>query len=197
MPTLKRLEKIAAVITARQEGIVVLEDLYDPHNAAAILRTMDGFGFQTAYFIFDKQKKYNPKKVGKSSSSSANKWITCEIFPSTKDCYESLKKDGYTVLATALRHQNSLDLYTSELPQTPKIALVFGNEHSGLSPFATNHADAIVHLPMRGFVESFNVSVMAALVIGELSRRRIGWGMKQYLLPQEKRDTLEKVWLGA
>ena len=73
--TTARRGKISKVIERRQEGVIVLEDIHDPHNAAAVWRSCDGFGFQKVYLIFEKEKVFNPKKIGKASSSSANKWL--------------------------------------------------------------------------------------------------------------------------
>ena len=99
----KRLEKITSVVSKRRNDItVVLEDIHDPHNAAAILRTCDGLGIQNVYFIFEKEKAFNPKRVGKASSSSANKWLDFKIFNSTLSCFKTLKHEGYTIIATAL-----------------------------------------------------------------------------------------------
>lgn len=97
-----RQQKIDRVTSNRHQGIIVLEDIHDPHNAAAVWRSADCFGFGKIYLIFDQEKIFNPKKVGKASSSSANKWLDFEIFRSTKECYEKLRKDGYKIYATVL-----------------------------------------------------------------------------------------------
>lgn len=98
-----RQEKIERVIENRREGVVVLEDIHDPHNAGAVCRSCDAFGWQKVYLIFDKEKQFNPKRIGKASSSSANKWLTFKIFKSTKECFEELKKDGFEIYATVDR----------------------------------------------------------------------------------------------
>ena len=84
-PTNRRLQKIQAVAKSRQNGVIVLEDIHDPHNAAAVLRTADAFGIQKIYFIFNKQERFNPRKIGKATSSSANKWLDFEVFTSAKE----------------------------------------------------------------------------------------------------------------
>ncbi len=180
----KRGTKIAEVVSRRQRGcIVVLEDIHDPHNAGAILRTCEAFGIGEVWFIFDQEKQYNPRRVGKSSSSTANKWIDYKIFSSTRAAMGALKRKGYTSVATAL-DARAKDLYKTRLKQ-PKLALWMGNEHRGLSRYAIDHADLVTLIPMRGMVQSLNVSVTAALCIAEISRQR-GSG-KQYLLkPGEK-----------
>lgn len=167
----KRLERITSVVRQRQKDfIVVLEDVHDPHNAAAILRTCDGLGIQNIYFIFEKQKAYNPKKVGKTSSSSANKWLDFTIFRSTKDCIDVLHKNGYAVIATAItdRAENLSSASFTE----KKIALLVGTEHAGLSETALSMADRIVMIPMVGFVQSYNVSVSAAIILWDVITKR-------------------------
>ena len=76
----------------RHQGIVVLEDIHDPHNAAAVWRSADAFGFGKIYLIFDQEVKFNPKKVGKETSGSANKWLDFEMFNSAVECYKKLKR---------------------------------------------------------------------------------------------------------
>lgn len=167
----KRLSRFKEVVSNRQAGLVlVLEDIHDPHNAAAILRTCDGLGIQEVWFIFDKETPYNPKKVGKVTSSSANKWLTYKIFSSTKDCLKELKKQKYRVYATML-NKDAQDVTRATLADK-KLALVVGNEHRGISPEMTQGADTLLYFPMAGFVESFNVSVAAALFMYEIIRQR-------------------------
>ncbi len=196
MPTPTRLAKIETVISKRQQGIIVFEDIYDPHNAAAVLRTMDGFGFQTAYFIFEKRQKYSPRQVGRVSSSSANKWLTIKSFATSRECVEELKRDGYTTYATHLYPERQIDLYTPSLPTLgPRIALIFGNEHSGVSEYSSSQSDYHLHIPMAGFVESFNISVCAALVLGEITRKRTVDGMEKYLLSEAEQARLKTQWM--
>ncbi len=198
MTTVSRASKIDSVLSRRQQGIIVLEDVQDPHNAAAVLRTMDGFGFQTAYFIFEKRLKYSPQKVGKVSSSSANKWLTIKTFASSEECVKQLKLDGYTLFATSLYPDRQIGLYDTKFPTLgPRIALIFGNEHAGISEFMASQSDYHLHIPMSGFVESFNISVCAAVVLGEITRKRVVAGIEQYLLSPEERVRLKADWIGT
>lgn len=167
----KRVERIKCIMEQRQSGIiVVLEDIHDPHNAAAILRTCDALGIQTVYFIFEKEEKYNPQKIGKASSSSANKWLDFTLFDSTYQCINTLKQDGYTIVATALT-EKSESLTTAKFPEK-KIAILVGNEHGGLSKTAIDMADRVIMIPMLGFVQSLNVSVATAIVLWEIIKQR-------------------------
>ncbi len=190
MPTPKRLQKIKDVALRRQEGIIVLQDIHDPHNAAAVLRTAEGFGFQKVYFIFEKQEKFNPKKIGKATSSSANKWLTFEVFDSTKKCFSKLKRQGYVIASTVL-DDKAKSLFKTKFTN-PKIALCFGNEHSGLSLDAIKLSDVHVYIPMQGFVQSFNLSVTAAIFMYEVFRQRQGSAKEFLLSPRNKQQLIQK-----
>lgn len=164
-----REEKIKKVIEQRQKGIVILEDIHDPHNAAAVWRSADAFGIQKIYLIFEKEKAFNPKKIGKASSASANKWLDFEIFTSTEECLKKVKSEGYTVYATVLDREAET-IYKTDFPENP--AIMFGNEHRGLSEEAINLADKKIYVPMRGMVQSLNLSVTAGICLYELTRQR-------------------------
>ncbi|MFA6410623.1 MAG: RNA methyltransferase [Candidatus Buchananbacteria bacterium] len=190
MLTQKRLEKIKKVVANRQAGLIlVLEDIHDPHNASAILRTADAFGIQNVYFIFEQEKYYNPKRVGKSSSSTANKWLDFKVFRSTKVCLGQLKKQGYKTVATVLADQ-AKDIYHTKFGEN-KIAILLGNEHRGLSLVAIKMADKKIYIPMLGMVQSLNVSVSAAIVIAEICRQRQK-SKKKYNLSNKEKQKLIK-----
>ncbi|MFA7301701.1 MAG: RNA methyltransferase [Candidatus Shapirobacteria bacterium] len=167
--TLRQI-KIERVKNNRHQGIIVLEDIHDPHNAAAVWRSADCFGFGKIYIIFDQEKVFNPKKVGKASSSSANKWLDFEIFKSTEECYAKLKRDGYKIYATIL-DENAKDLHNIEFGGE-KNAFVFGNEHRGISKMAAEGADEKIYIPMLGMVQSLNLSVTAGIVMWEYRRQK-------------------------
>lgn len=168
----KRLARITHVVARRQHGlVVVLEDIHDPHNAEAIFRSCDAFGVQDVCLIFDSHDPWNPQTIGKQSSSSANKWLSFTSSHSTKTCLQELKKKGYTLIGTVL-DVNAQNLHSYDFTRHKKIALIVGNEHRGLSQDARSLCDALVHLPMRGMIESFNVSVATALFLFEITRQR-------------------------
>ncbi len=180
----KRLKRFRTVAANRQSGLaIVLEDIHDPHNAAAILRTCDGLGVQDVYVIFEQEAFYNIKKIGKVSSSSANKWLTFHIYRSAKECFRDLKKQKYQICATIL-DPKAKNLLTTNLT-AKKLALVVGNEHRGISPTAVKSADTLLYFPMRGFVESFNVSVSAAVFLYEIIRQRMKHSAKSKLNAKE------------
>jgi tRNA (guanosine-2'-O-)-methyltransferase len=187
---LRRKQRIKKVLSRRQQGVVVLEDITDPHNAAAVFRSCDAFGIQDVYLIFNQEEKFNPKKIGKSSSSSANKWLTFHIYDSTAECLADLKKQGFRIIATVL-DVKAKSLYKVNFKKK-KIALLFGNEHRGLSENAKALADEKVYIPMQGMVESLNLSVSAAVCLSELFRQRKG--KKKYRLEKFRRKELQKEW---
>ena len=170
--TQKRKEKIRQVIENRQKGLViVLEDIHDPHNAAAVLRSADAFGVQEVCFIFDQEKPYNPKRVGKKTSSSANKWLDFHIFRSIKECVKYLKRRKYKIYASVVDDKVN-SIYRTDFTKYVNIALLFGNEHRGLSQEAVDLADYRVYIPMKGMVESLNISVTCGIFLYEVSRQR-------------------------
>lgn len=180
-----RSEKIASVVSKRQRGfILVLEDIHDPHNAAAILRSADAFGIFDIRFIFSREKPFDPKIIGKSSSSSANKWMDFTMYASIQECCAHLKKENYHIFTTAL-HTSGVSPYSYEFLEH-SIAIIFGNEHRGVTDDAIQLADTILTIPMCGMVESLNVSVSAACIMAEITRQRSTGGKQFYLLPQEQ-----------
>ncbi|MCB9798768.1 RNA methyltransferase [Candidatus Nomurabacteria bacterium] len=191
MVTDQRLEKYKEVVSKRQKGlVVVLEDITDPHNAAAILRSCDAFGIQNVYFIFDQTESYDPKRVGRYASSYANKWLTYHVFYSTKECLEQLRADRFSLVGAVLDEQ-ATDFFETDFTDA-KLALLVGNEKLGLSKEALGMCDKRVYLPMQGFTESFNVSVAAALFMYEITRQRMESEEGFTLSKEKKQELLEK-----
>lgn len=163
----RRLNRIINTIKARQHSIrVVLENIHDPHNVSAILRTCDAVGVSKISLVYTHEKF---PKISRISSASANKWIERERFTSIKECYDSLRLEGFKICATALTN-HSKDLY--EIDFTQKIAIVLGNEHRGVSDSAAELADYVISIPMFGMVQSLNVSVANAVILYEALRQR-------------------------
>ena len=191
MVTDRRNEKIQNVISNRQAGlVVVLEDIHDPHNAEAILRSCDAFGVQKVFFVFNQEKPYNPAKVGKSSSSSANKWLNYEIFHSTDECIAFLKEQHCRIIATAIAPEAKSIFQVALLDK--KLALCVGNEHRGLSQAMLSSADTLVQIPMAGMVQSLNVSVTAALFLYEIIRQRSLSKMNFLLSTKEQKILIQR-----
>lgn len=169
--TERRLKKIEAVLRHRQPDLtVIMEDIHDPHNVSAMLRSADAVGTCEVQLVYANEKF---PKLGKKSSASANKWIARRSFKSIEDCYARLHKEGFLIYATHLGAK-SKSLY--ELDLTKKVALVFGNEHRGVSEEAARGADENFQIPMMGMIQSLNVSVACAVSLYEVLRQRFEAG---------------------
>lgn len=167
--TPNRKQKFDALIQHRTRHLtVVLEDIYQPHNAAAVLRSCDCFGIQDVHVI-ENQNKFEANPDVELGSA---KWITLYKHNSkqenTADCIADLKKSGYKIVVTS-PHKN--DCTIEELDITHKTALFFGTEMRGATPVAFEQADAFVKIPMVGFTESLNISVSAAVTLYTLVTR--------------------------
>ncbi len=171
MPTEARLNRLRSVAEGRQSGFtVVVEDVFDPHNLGAIARSCDAFGIQEINVIFEAQPPFDPKEVGKNSSTATNKWLNYRIHHGTEPALQTLKREGWQLVATVL-DAAAEPIYAADLCQA-RIALLFGNEKTGLSAQAIALADQQVTIPMLGIAQSMNVSVSAALAIYEVTRQR-------------------------
>ncbi len=172
---------------------MVFQDIHDPHNAEAALRSLDGFGFQYAWFIFEQEQPFDPRRVGKSTSASANKWLEYKVFYSTAKALQALRELGYEVVAT-VPAPDAEPLFEAKFPRR-EVAFLFGNEHRGLSEEAIAGADRRIVIPMAGMVRSLNLSVTVALCLYELTRQRREAGMERFLLPPEDRERILRRWL--
>ena len=184
--TERRKEKILNVLRTRQHGLtIVMEDIHDAHNVSAVLRSADAVGILEVQLVYVNEKF---PKLGKKSSASADKWIKRRQFTSISECYGGLHKEGFLVYATHLGAR-STSLYDLDL--TKKVALVFGNEHRGVSEKAAKLADKNFRIPMTGMIQSLNVSVACAVSLYEAFRQRLLAGT--YAKPQLSRKEIEKL----
>lgn len=191
--TTRRTRRVEAVLRRRQPSLaVVLEDVHDPHNASAVLRSCDAVGVLDVHLVYVHDQA--PTKVfNRATSASAAKWIRTHVHESIEACYERLRDQGFIIHAAALREE-SRDIYALDL--TAPTALVFGNEQRGVTDEAANLADHTVTIPMQGMVESLNISVACAVTLYEAMRQRSAVGM--YDLPQlnaEDMATLRDEWI--
>lgn len=169
--TQERLEKLEKVASQRQKGLIlVLEDIHFPSNAQAMFRSAEAFGVLDVFLIFEKEKVFNPAKAEKEVSSSGYKWLNFHYFDTSRACFEQLKKDGYSIVVTAL-NDGAENLYTANIFEE-KIALVMGNEPHGVSEVAMEMADRVLMMPMLGLVQSLNVSVSCGIFLYEITRQR-------------------------
>ena len=190
VPTPERMQRFREVAEGRQQGVVVLEDIHDPHNAEAVFRSCDAFGFQRVCLIFDQEEPFDPRRVGKLSSSSANKWLDFDIYDSATACLDALHEDGYEVVAT-VAERDADSIFEADLTAS-RIAVMLGNENRGLSAEAVALADRRLTIPMAGMVRSLNLSVTAAIALYEVTRQRRRAGFGEYLLPPDEQEALRQ-----
>ncbi|HET9430332.1 MAG TPA: RNA methyltransferase [Chitinophagaceae bacterium] len=166
--TPERREKLIAVLSKRQPDItVVLENVFDPHNISAVMRTCDAVGVQELFILNTKIPRH--KKWGARSSSSAAKWLTIHQFEDTAECFLSLRKRYSSILTTHLS-SDAVNLYDVDMTQS--IALVFGNEHSGVSEEIRSLSDGNFIIPQVGIIRSLNISVACAVTLYEAYRQK-------------------------
>jgi tRNA (guanosine-2'-O-)-methyltransferase len=159
---------------------IVLEDIYQPHNASAVLRSCDCFGIMDVHVI----ENMNKYEVNPDVALGSSKWLNIAKYNKTADnteaCLNQLKAAGYRIVATS---PHKKDFTPETLPLDQKTALIFGTELEGLSETALNMADDFVKIPMVGFTESLNISVSAALFLyrltGRLRRSSIAWQLTE------------------
>ena len=170
--------RIENVLSKRQNDItVVLENVFDPHNISAVMRSCDAVGIKEIFVLNTKIPRH--KKWGDRSSSSAAKWLQVHQFENPSECFSTLKSKYDLVLTTHLS-EGSKNLY--ELDLTQKIALIFGNEHAGVSDEIRSLADGNFIIPQVGMIQSLNISVACAVTLYEAFRQKIKAG--HYNLPR-------------
>lgn len=169
----RRRHRIEQVINQRQRDLmVIMEDVHNPHNLAAIARSCDAFGVQTLGFTLENSELFDPSDTGKATSTSASKWLDYRVFEQgTEHALTTLKAEGWHILVTVI-DDDAPTLYEADLLQYDKLALLVGNEHAGISPTARRLADSTLTIPMMGMIQSFNVSVATALILYEINRQR-------------------------
>jgi tRNA (guanosine-2'-O-)-methyltransferase len=168
MRTERRLNRLEQVLRSRQPDLtIVMENIHDPHNVSAVLRSCDAAGVMEVQLIYTDVVFPD---IGKKSSASAKKWVEVRQFKNVNECYKKLHEEGFSIYATHLE-EKAESLY--EINMTQKIAIVVGNEHNGVSQEAANSADGILQIPMFGMIQSLNVSVATAVILFEAVRQRI------------------------
>lgn len=166
--TPERDARLTSVLNKRQDDItVVLENVFDPHNISAVMRSCDAVGIQDIFILTTRMGPH--KKWGMKSSSSASKWVTVHQFTDTEVCFKALRERYDKILATHLGTEAS-SLYDLDL--TGSIALVFGNEHDGVSKEALALCDGNFIIPQVGIIRSLNISVACAVSIYEAFRQK-------------------------
>jgi tRNA (guanosine-2'-O-)-methyltransferase len=184
--TERRLEKITKVVRARQNDLMlILENIHDAHNVSAIFRSCDAVGIQKVGLVYTQEKF---PKISRVTSSSANKWVDSIRFSSVEDCIKYLKQNNFTVYASIL-DEKAKSIYDVDF--TNPTAIVMGNEHRGISEEFQKLADEKIYIPMRGMIQSLNVSVATAVILYEVQRQRTLKGL--YDKPNFPEEEIEKL----
>jgi tRNA (guanosine-2'-O-)-methyltransferase len=190
--TAKRKETFRKVLENRTKHFtLVLEDIYQPHNASAVVRTCDIFGVQDLHVI---ENKY-VNRVSKYVAKGSQKWITSTRYKTDGDnteiCLNTLKESGYQIIATT-PHTNSCMLQDFDFNK--KTAFILGAEAEGISETVKNLADGFLKIPMVGFTESLNISVAAAIILQDLTTK-LRNSVIDWQLSAEEKETLYFDWV--
>ncbi len=162
----QRKEKIQNVLESRTYSVtVVMENIYDRGNVSAVMRSAEAMGYQSVHLIQESEEFKTSNRV----TQGADKWLDVNVWTSKMACISDLKSKGYKIYATAL--ENSVPL--TEVDWSEPSAIVLGNEKEGISSEMRNASDECVLLPMQGFVQSYNISVAAALFLYHIYLKRI------------------------
>ena len=181
-----RASKIEQSVGRRQPTLaVIIENIHDPHNFNAILRSCDAVGTSRVFLVYTIER---PPKLAPTSSSGAYKWMDVVTMPTIATCYAKLREENFRILATKLEPK-ARQLYENDLTQPT--AFVIGNEHRGVSAEASEMADDLLYIPMMGMSESLNVSVASAVCLFEAMRQRQERGM--YESPQLSPEALRSM----
>lgn len=186
-----RTKKLLQVLSQRQVDIgVVMENVHDPHNISAVMRTCDAVGIQDIFVLTTIIPRH--KRFGVKSSSSAAKWLTIHEYTDAAACFAELRK-RYTKILTTHLASDAVNLF--DIDFTGSIALVFGNEHDGVSEEIRRLADGNFIIPQMGIIQSLNISVACAVSIYEAMRQKTAAGhYAQSRIPDERLKEIKKEW---
>ena len=185
-----RKEKFLKVLKERTKHFtVVVEDVFQMHNASAVMRSCEVFGIQELNVI---EERYG-KRIDKEIAMGAQKWVDIKTFDSVVNCVDALKNQGYQIIATT-PHEN--DCLMEDFDISKPSALFFGTERDGLSEEILQRADGFLKIPMVGFTESLNISVSAAIILQNLTNRlrqtNIHWQLTEAEILEKRMDWARK-----
>ena len=189
--TPERYQRLTSVLNKRQPDItVVLENVFDPHNISAVMRTCDAIGIQDVYILNNRIPPH--KKWGYRSSSTAAEWLTIHQFTNMDECFDELRKRYKKIYATHLGEKSTM---LHQLDMTESIALVFGNETFGVSEEITKLVDGTFIIPQVGIIKSLNISVACAVTLYEAFRqKKIAGHYDEPKLCEEQLKSLKEEW---
>lgn len=186
-----RYNRLNSVLNNRQPDLtVVLENVFDPHNVSAVMRTCDAVGIQDVYILNDRIPPH--KKWGYKSSSTAAEWLNVHQFTDAETCFKEVRKK-YQKIYTSYLSEKAGDVFSLDL--TESIALVFGNETFGVSEGIRKYTEGDFIIPQVGIIKSLNISVACAVTLYEAFRQKKEKGhYDQARLQQTERNVIEKKW---
>ncbi|MCH8556484.1 MAG: RNA methyltransferase [Balneolia bacterium] len=189
-----RYERMLGVLENRTSYLsVILEDIYQPHNASAVMRSCDCYGVQHVYSV----ENNNTLDISSGVTMKAHQWLSLHRYKSHEDnlqqCINDVREKGYLIAATS---PHTDDVLLDELPLDRPVALMFGTEKEGITPRALEMADIRVRIPMYGFSESLNISVSAAICLYQtVSRLRKKFSREELALDEDEKTELLYKWL--
>ncbi len=185
-----KIELFDRVASERTKHITLgIENIFQEHNASAVLRTCDCFGIQELHVI----EKNNEFAINRDIALGAGRWIDVHNYGSenpSEDCMNLLKNQGYKIVATT-PHTEAFTI--NDLPLEQPLAIFFGTEQEGLSESVLQVADYQVKIPMFGFTESFNISVSVAILLNTLRKRLVDSDI-EWKLSQDEQTDLKIEW---
>lgn len=189
--TERRRDLFDRVLLERTHHITVaVEDVYQLHNTSAVIRSCESFGVQNLHVI----EEVNVKRIDREIAMGAQKWVDVYRHTSAKECVQSLKAQGYRIVATT-PHQKAHRLEDFDITQ--KAAIFFGRETQGLSDDVLEAADDFIYIPMVGFTESLNISVSAAITIQRVMTRlkasNVSWQLSDSEVFEKKLEWTKKM----
>jgi tRNA (guanosine-2'-O-)-methyltransferase len=189
----EKLEKFDRILQYRTRYInIVCEDIYQGHNANAIMRTCDCFGIQDIHVIENR----NCFEINSEIALGASNWVSIHRYNNLNEdksgVYSDLRSQGYRILATT-PHKSSISLQDVDLNRGP-VSIVFGTEKEGLSSSALEEADDFLCIDMFGFTESLNVSVSAGIILHYL-RKNLSLSSVDWHLADHEKEMIKLDWL--
>jgi tRNA (guanosine-2'-O-)-methyltransferase len=185
-----RKEKFLKVLKDRTKHFTIaVEDVFQMHNASAVMRSCEVFGIQELHVI---EERYG-KRIDKEIAMGAQKWVDISTYDSVANCIDTLKSKGYQIIATT-PHEN--DCLMEDFDIEKPSALFFGTERDGLSEEILRRADGFLKIPMVGFTESLNISVSASIIIQNLTNRLrnsdVNWQLSEEEILMKRLDWAKK-----
>jgi tRNA (guanosine-2'-O-)-methyltransferase len=189
--TPQRHNRLTSVLNHRQPDLtIVLENVFDPHNVSAVMRTCDAVGIQDVYILNNRIPPH--KKWGYKSSSTATEWLTVHQFTDAESCFDEIRRK-YQKVFTSHLGENSEGVYKLDL--TESTALVFGNETFGVSDEIRKYSDGDFIIPQVGIIKSLNISVACAVTLYEAFRQKKEKGhYEQSRMEENEKKVIKKKW---